>query len=692
VAIFYLDPENGDDANDGTTFVNRWRTIGLGATAARIAPGDIIRIIASRDPYNAGAAQWTNNTGSIVSPTAASRYVTWATPGPVKVIDAGETAWTAATNITATTVTTTYKIGTRSLQFTPATAFTTGKAAHRAFPSTLDLSEYQGVSFWFRSGTTAIPDGRYEIHLCSDSTGDTPVHVIPVKIGEASAWCTVEWHNGAALSSNINSIALVALTDPGTTVFGLDNIVAIKGRSDSRYISHACAIGKNTVGEPDWYGILGFDDDAVYLGGCRDVNPGSSLTVRPPSYVGTTESVDTWVLQAFDADAALATAARTVADFGTIDDPIIFSGGWNRTDMSTQTGASYYHGRHYFSGAITCTRANISFEKIGGLYFLVAVVHHTSATTGNFTCDLEHAIGCREGMLTLHNETFIGFAKLKFKSIYGAYMGLLNFTSATTVPMTAGKVFIYGGRIHGSVGGTAFPALTLSPNMYAYIDRVDNNDTSLQFAPTPGTRGEVTIHGATFDIKGVLAATNVVGTLPNCRVNLIGCSILGDNTLQTETSTTSSIRLVRHNGNPLNHQLIHHDFAVFSDTAIRHTASGLAWRLEVYDRGADRRPNSNSPARFPLAKVACVGGSAVEVKCWVRRSDASLSAGLQVMPSDIVGTPSTLDPIRVLTSASAGDWSELTLTFTPSETGAVEVEGIAWGAVESAHFDDITVT
>ncbi len=37
MSTFYLDFEGGNDANDGTTFANRWKTINTGATAARVA-------------------------------------------------------------------------------------------------------------------------------------------------------------------------------------------------------------------------------------------------------------------------------------------------------------------------------------------------------------------------------------------------------------------------------------------------------------------------------------------------------------------------------------------------------------------------------------------------------------------------------------------------------------------------------
>ena len=59
MATYYIDFDGGNDASAGTSFATRWKTITLGATAVRIAPGDEIRIMASPDPTSIGSATWT---------------------------------------------------------------------------------------------------------------------------------------------------------------------------------------------------------------------------------------------------------------------------------------------------------------------------------------------------------------------------------------------------------------------------------------------------------------------------------------------------------------------------------------------------------------------------------------------------------------------------------------------------------
>lgn len=55
MTIWYLDPENGNDANDGTSFANRKKML---YNPSGFADGDEIRIIKSPDPTSIGNATW----------------------------------------------------------------------------------------------------------------------------------------------------------------------------------------------------------------------------------------------------------------------------------------------------------------------------------------------------------------------------------------------------------------------------------------------------------------------------------------------------------------------------------------------------------------------------------------------------------------------------------------------------------
>lgn len=76
MSTFYIKPVTGNDSLDGTSWDSAWSTWSGGPTAARIAPGDTIRIQKSPDPTLVGNAQWTSGplpgTKSIVSSTNTS--------------------------------------------------------------------------------------------------------------------------------------------------------------------------------------------------------------------------------------------------------------------------------------------------------------------------------------------------------------------------------------------------------------------------------------------------------------------------------------------------------------------------------------------------------------------------------------------------------------------------------------------
>lgn len=54
MATFHLDLVSGNDANDGSDWANAWLTFASGPTAARIAPGDTIKVSKTADDTDSG--------------------------------------------------------------------------------------------------------------------------------------------------------------------------------------------------------------------------------------------------------------------------------------------------------------------------------------------------------------------------------------------------------------------------------------------------------------------------------------------------------------------------------------------------------------------------------------------------------------------------------------------------------------
>jgi hypothetical protein len=355
---FYLDPENGNDANDGSSWANAWKTWTLGATAARITAGDTIRIAKSPDEVNSGVNA-TFTYGSI--------DVTLASALTLDISNC-DSDWTASANVTRTTSTNSsyYTEGSACQKFAIASGFTTGLVAYKAMSAT-DFSDYENISFIIFSSAD-VAAGVFQICLCSDNAGATPVDslTIDVPIGYDSApysYKTVlTLKKGSALGSSIQSVALYALSDPGTVDIYLDNIIACND------FSLNSLVGKtgDTV-----YPIMNITGGTAIKIGTVGSTEGSDLYYR-----GSSETTTFYFRNGFRASTiavAYNTVVEGVTEAGTYGNQITFSGGWN-TSTTEQDGMTYYDGLNGLGYGISFGGFSyISIENLGAIRFYVGI-------------------------------------------------------------------------------------------------------------------------------------------------------------------------------------------------------------------------------------------------------------------------------------------------------------------------------
>jgi hypothetical protein len=125
---------------------------------------------------------------------------------------------------------------------------------------------------------------------------------------------------------------------------------------------------------------------------------------------------------------------------------------------------------------------------------------------------------------------------------------------------------------------------------------------------------------------------------------------------------------------------------IYRETTVRHTASGCAWKISPI--------NANLTAQVPLhlgiAKVACASGQLVTVSVWMRRTNTGLTMSLACRGGQISGVSSNV--VSSMTAA-ADTWERVSISFTPSEAGVVEIEAWAYGGTTySGYVDDMSVT
>ena len=766
---YYLDYEGGNDAGSGVSFATRWKTLTLGATAARIAPGDTIRIMGSPAVQSFGMnGTWTsskqqatqfissstntspivinlgghgyvtgdtvvitghspnakaNGTWEIISLTSSTFSLTGSTGNGVgsggtvrrrnnsRVIMAsdpgvknlashgnvgnGRTAWTASANVTTSLHLTEFKEGDSADSIAIGASFTTGLAAYKATTSTL-ASTCVTTSFWIKqnSGTVAVAND-VSIRLCSDIAGATSIKTIPVPALVTLGRWTVVSFDTSGLSGNIQSVALYVGADKGAQTFLISNIIG----SGSDQVDLSCLIGKNTgtgMNAEPWCPIQSINGTRIMLDGDTNETP-RSLTLR--GYYGATETVPTYFRKTIKTTIAssISDVAGTITKAGVVGSPIVFSGGWDRTDMSTQPSglATFFDGQNSQGQGIgASTNINyISIDNISAIRYnngfsigqCISVTLSNAQSVGNSGAGFY--IVSNSDMNTLSN-CLAGFNNYGFwiysnassnkisniKSVGNASYGLVLQTAAFNNVVSSGNIFNNG--LEGII------LYESCQNTFKNINSYANH------------------------FWGIVSANPDVGGSSNN--TFINCSAINENgnggwfvtgynyltncTGQSFSTTTvaggdDGIYSMDHNGVSGNISILMRHGSVISTTSVRHTASGIAWALAPTQTITR---TSNYPLTLNVATFAVASGASVTVKAWLRRTNTGLTLGLRILADQIAGVSSdVLSPM----TAAANTWEEVSLTFTPTANGVVKIQAYCYGgSTYTGYVDDLTIT
>jgi hypothetical protein len=652
----YLDFTGGNDSNDGSSFANRKLT--LASAVSGLTGNDTVRIMASAAATSLGqSATWTN----------ASQTVTLTTAVTANITDC-DTIWTDGSggNVTPSANTAAFREGAKSAKLIIAGAFTTGLAAFFA-TGTLNLSSYQQVSLWVRStGTHA--SGVLQIKLCSDAAGVTAVNTVNIPALTANLWTPVTIDTAGALGASIASVALYCASDPGAVTVDLDNILACKASSSADSLTLTSLLSLNTDANEPWFTIKSINGTSIVLG-CADA--GTALpTSHTTLYEGSTATATT-----YKREPILLTAVQSCSANGTgIDTPINLEGGYDTTNMSTQSDITWLRAKDPNNNVINITGAAIRLNKVYVSTGAGTGVSFSGAVSGKL--DEFGAAGCTRGaqFTSASNNWNINDARY----LTGCVIGIdLNNASGYGLTLKCKKIWAAGTN-----AGPAPTGITSGSSSYgsvsAYIDQIKNANVGMSHNSAMSWDCYGTIFGSnTTDFSAVSGQRY---RFFNCTANNPGTNVRSYFTKYAQTAD--------------DHRVFWEDAAkslILSATDQRHTASDFAWKFQPKSSGTTAHaPNSVAPLALSVAKIACPASVARTVTLWVRRDSTSLTMRLRVPGGQIAGVASD---VTASASGSANTWEQLTVSFTPSEAGVVEVFCDAYGGTTlNGWCDDIAVT
>jgi hypothetical protein len=714
MTIFYLDYEGGNDTLDGKSFANRRKTISSLTATQTLAAGDTVRVMASPDPTLVGNATWTQYSKTVTLAAAVTATISQC-----------ETAWTPSTNITAST-TTSNKQGTNAITLAVGASFTTGKMAYSA-TGTLDLSAYQQVTFWIKN-TVAITAGQYSLRLCSDTAGATSVHTVAIPaIPSTSEFVALTVNLSANMSSSIQSVAMYRDSGTGTPTITLDCILACKASSSADSLSLTSLIGKmcnlswvasttyasgdqcrptqpnrngyryqasaGTTGtteptwpnelnatvtdgtvtwtciglEDTWYCIQSISGTTVTLD--SDVN--SSATTGQ-GYPRATETVATYKREPV-ATAMASSSATTVHQTnvaGTSETALVtYTGGWSRTDMSTQTGETWYSGQNGWGYAFFQQNAQpfIKFQNLSpvrysqgfGLYGANSYLFncHSNSNSGN-------------GVNTNNANPLMRFVGCCFSH---------NSTSNFADSQYGRREFIAcSANCSANTSGWEFTGTNAISGEWNTIDALNN----WLYGVNKGNPSPLTIRNlTTANSHSTIGVSAQSGAL-----TLVNPSIGESTPFNTLTYPGDSyVYCQKYQRTADNHYIVTDSGTIKSATDQRHTASGISWKFNP--TGTNRK--SGYPLRLALGRYLLAANTTATFSIWVRRDNTNINGRLMVAGGQLLGMPSDT---TVDCAPAINTWVQYSLSVTPTEIGVVEVVFLCWdgvGTTNSLWIDDL---
>ena len=750
MATFFLDYEGGNNANDGTSFANRWKDLTSGATAARIAPGDTVKVMKSPDATSLGmTATWTKKSATVTLNSALNATITNC-----------DSAWTAAANVTAT-ASTTRREGTNSASLAIAAGFTTGKCAYFA-TGTLNLSAYQGITLWYRTNL-AVAASTLSIRLCSDTTGDVTVDTLALPaISQTGQWIPVHIDKGSALGASIQSIALYADLDPGTVTVLLDNISTTKAAGND-CLTLKSLIGKNTALET-WWALRAISGTTLTLDMHSAMDASGASTWK--GYWGTTETVTTYHRKTIPTDlvaTSASTAIQAIQDSGTLAGGYItISGGWDRTNMTTQDGETWFDGQSANArGIYTNAKNYIKFEKINLVRYSTGWWNDGSYNWWSGACAANNNIngfwaatvgsGTDPGIPYIHVEDMIcagnnfGFGgqtvfhpKLDKIRCYsngntvsgdgfnisgidgGSEIGEIDSANSNWSALVIAGTLT--GRIETINAEDAQHGCSLGNALDCYVDTVTVKDitaiNSVGFGTNHQYRNyfirELNTHNCVHGLwltnadqgKIVIGTHNATGTGSSIRHSTVRNEVC-INHFNDSTGTGHSfdsgahcngwLRIDDYDGSGLARNYwgagngsggVQANATIFEvQDANRHTLTGSAWEIKVKNTTWIYEKN---PVVWPVGTYYAQASSTVTAKIWVKRSNTELILKFVARKGQLAGM--TTDYIATI-SAGADTYEELSISFTPTEAGVVQFEIWAYGgSTRTGHVDDMSVT
>lgn len=271
---------------------------------------------------------------------------------------------------------------------------------------------------------------------------------------------------------------------------------------------------------------------------------------------------------------------------------------------------------------------------------------------------------------------------------YGLYITGKSYTNLDKLNFLR---YNYGINYNSSSNNNTITSATCNSNGFygIYYSRSSNNTITSATCNSNNKYGIYYSSSSNNVIYSLSTASNATaGVYSNNGLNIIHNATIAEAT-KVDTSTTYYANVRVHINNMGGYSYVYSNYATANSQAATAGGTGKEWKLAITDAAR----GTIYPFYIPIARVAVASSGKVTVKVYFKKSGTGIAGALRCRYGQITWSDAAQDII--VTCPNDTSRNQVTLEFTPTEAGVVEIEAGAWyvnSTSQTVIIDDIEIT
>jgi len=387
------------------------------------------------------------------------------------------------------------------------------------------------------------------------------------------------------------------------------------------------------------------------------------------------------------------TAIQTVSASGTSSADLVISGGWDLSTQ-TQTGQTYFRQMHatfanrYGYGLYFSSKSYTAISRLHFLRYNYGIYYYNSSNSNVLTSPVCNSNSYGIFYHNSSNSNVLTSPVCNSNGNYGIYYITSNNNTCTSpVCNSNGNYGIY---YNTSNNNTCTSPVCNSNSYGIYYNSSSNSNVLTSPVCNSNSYGIYYITSNNNTCYGTITTTgNSIAIYNDSGVNRIAKASLAESTKFLGATNYANSRLFVGDLNGTGNAYIYTDNGnIVSQNA---TAGGTGKEWVFNPTNAIR--DAKYPLDLSIAKVAVAGSGQVTVKLYFKKSGTGVAGALRVRYGQVAWSDAAED--KVVACPDDTNRNQVTLTFTPTEAGVVEIEALAWyvnSTTQSVIVDDIEIT